>query len=129
MLLHVVIHLLLLVGSILIVLEFVVFVFVKITLTLFINLILQILIFKHEILFVTIMFIKLSLFIWGQLLSKMMSPRLSQGDYPCFLFSSPLPYLSIVGSGFNSPPGLSLHLLPILYLDPLALLIEVVVQQ
>jgi hypothetical protein len=124
MLLHVVIHLLLLVGSILVILEFVIFVFVKITLTFLINLScnIQIFVFKHEVLFVSIMFIKFSLLFWGQLLSKMMPPSLRQRYDPSLLLSCPLPYL-------RRSPRLCLHLLPILYLNPLALLIEVVVQQ
>ena len=78
MLLHVVVHLLLFVSCVFVVFEFVILVFVEISLALFIDLVFNIFVFKHKILFVTIMFVELSLFFWGQLLSKMMSPGLSQ---------------------------------------------------
>tara|TARA_B110000503_G_scaffold135160_1_gene215257 strand:- start:628 stop:876 length:249 start_codon:yes stop_codon:yes gene_type:complete len=65
-LLHVVVHLLLLVRRLLIILQFFLLVFLQISFTLFIDLII---IFEHEILFISIMLVELCLFFRSQLLS------------------------------------------------------------
>jgi hypothetical protein len=66
MLLHVVVHLLFLVRRLLIILQFFLLVFLQISFTLFIDLII---IFEHEILFISIMLVELCLFFRSQLLS------------------------------------------------------------
>jgi hypothetical protein len=65
-LLHVVVHLLLLVRRLLIILQFFLLVFLQISFTLFIDLII---IFEHGILFISIMLVELCLFFRSQLLS------------------------------------------------------------
>jgi len=66
MLLHVVVHLLFLVSRLLVIVQFLLLVFLQISLALFIDLII---VFEHEVFFVSIVLVELCLFFWGQLLS------------------------------------------------------------
>jgi hypothetical protein len=127
MLLHVVVHLLLFVAS-LAVLALVVLALVQIPFALLIDLVFKFLVFKQEVLFVSIMLIKLSLLFWGQLLSEVMPSRLGQRDYPSFLLSRPLTNLGIVAGCFHAS-SYHLLLLPILDLHSLTLLIKMVMQE
>jgi hypothetical protein len=125
MLLHVVVHLLLFVGG-LAVFALIVLVLVEIPFALFIDLIFKLLVFEQEVLFVPIMFIELSLLFWGQLLSKVMPSRLGKRNDPSLFLSRPLTNLSIITGCFYASPCHLLLLLPILDLDSLALLVEMV---
>jgi hypothetical protein len=120
--------LLLLVSSVLVVFEFVILIFVEISLALFVNLALQFIVFKHKVLFVTIMLVEFSLLFWGQLLSKMMSSRLSQRYDSGFFLTSSLSDLNVACCSFYNLTSAGLILLPILNLYSLALLIQVMVQ-
>ena len=93
--LHVVVHLLLLISSIVIILKFIILIFMEVSLALFVYLVFHIIIFKHEILFVPVMFVKLSLLFWGQLLSQMMSTCLSQRYDSGFFLASSLSNLHV----------------------------------
>jgi len=66
MLLHVVVHLLFLVSRLLVIVQFLLLVFLQISLALFIDLII---VFEHEVFFVSIVLVELCLFFWSQLLS------------------------------------------------------------
>ena len=66
MLLHVVVHLLFLVSCLLVIVQFLLLVFLQISLALFIDLII---VFEHEVFFVSIVLVELCLFFWSQLLS------------------------------------------------------------
>ena len=130
MLLHVVVHLLLLVASILIVFRLLILVFVEIALALFINLVVHLFVFEQEVLLIAIVLIKLSLLLGSQLLSKVVAASLSQRYYTRFFLASTLPDLGIVRRcRGHASPSFSLLLLPILLLDPLALLIKMVMQK
>ena len=115
MLQHVVVHLLLL---------FFLQVIVLIELTLFVNLLFF---FKEEVLFAVVL-VELRLLLRGELLAQVVPAGLGQGDDSSLLFSRPLPYLGIIATGFYHLPSSLFYLLPVLYLHPLALLIEVLMQ-
>jgi len=101
----------------------------EVSLALFVYLVFHIIIFKHEILFVPVMFVKLSLLFWGQLLSQMMSTCLSQRYDSGFFLAGSLSNLHVWCSSFYDLTSAGLILLPILYLYSLTLLIEMMVQQ
>lgn len=76
---HIIIHLFLFIGILLPIVNF--FLFITIFVSILIIKEVIFLFFKHEIILVAILFIKLFLFFWTQLLSYVMPPCLGQSRY------------------------------------------------